>query len=363
MSYGWAIFVITVLGIVLYNLGAFNASSASVVSGFAFLKPISVQVSPQDSGNALIVLQVQNAGGKDYSISSTTISTPRANCSFNLNFVQDTTSGNTIATAHPFALSTGQEVKLTYWANGSNCGSNANYDYKIGFSGTDYFGITQTDSGNIRGKPKVCNFPQSGLIGLWHFKEGSGSAAADDSGNGNNGVATGTQILPGKTGLSRNFSGTTDKITVASTLINATDNFTILAWVKKTAGGTIDYIAGNYGTGACNGGVEFYLNSPDTTSTLILYISGYAFSSTPFSNGDWHSVGVTRSGSVVLFYLDGRLDATRSLTSPINATCNFTIGNGPNYTSERFRGSIDEVMVYNRALSASEIQRVYDCGQ
>ena len=76
MSYGWAVLVVVVLCIVLYNLGAFNPSQTTVISGFAFVKPLSVQVNPQDSNNAMLVLQVKNAGGREFQVSSTTISTP-----------------------------------------------------------------------------------------------------------------------------------------------------------------------------------------------------------------------------------------------------------------------------------------------
>jgi hypothetical protein len=100
MSYGWAVLIVTVLGIVLFNLGVFNSSQSTVISGFAFLKPFSVQVDFLSPDDARIIARVQNVGGRDYSISSTTVSSPSSNCSYSLVQVADSL-GNVIATTVP----------------------------------------------------------------------------------------------------------------------------------------------------------------------------------------------------------------------------------------------------------------------
>jgi hypothetical protein len=209
MSYGWAIIVVVVLGIVLYNLGAFNPSQTTVISGFAFLKPFSVQVDSLSPDDARIIAVVQNVGGRDYSISSTTVSSPSSNCSYSLVQVADSL-GNVIATTGSFALSAGQDAKLTFRVNGTSCGKapNSQYDYKFSFSFTDFFGVSQTDFGSVRGWVRDCRMPRDNLLAYYRFSEGSGSVTTDEAGNFNAGLNYSPAWVQGKLGYGLGFNGT-----------------------------------------------------------------------------------------------------------------------------------------------------------
>jgi hypothetical protein len=280
--------------------------------------------------------------------------------------VQDS-SGNTLATSHPFTLSAGQGAKLTYWANGTNCGSNNNYNYKISFSGMDSFGMQQTDFGSIRGKPKVCNFPQSGLVGLWRFKEGSGTVTADDSGNGNAGaLVSGPARTLGKTGFGVSLDGINGfvNVTEVSNLSFASPNaFSYGAWFKASTltswGGVISRVE--------NSGYNGYNLQIGSANNIACFAGGSGSATYTGSNsapvaGVWYHGVCVYNGTTMNLYLNGVKQ-----NSPTNTVINtgaFNLKLGVFYADQtlRINGTIDDAFVYNRALSASEIQQIYNCG-
>ena len=82
----------------------------------------------------------------------------------------------------------------------------------------------------------------TGLVGYWAFNEGSGTSAADSSGNGNTGAITsGTWSASGKIGSALDFNGTTSKVNAGSAaVLDNLANFTYSAWVNpRTLGESI----------------------------------------------------------------------------------------------------------------------------
>jgi len=150
------------------------------------------------------------------------------------------------------------------------------------------------------------------------------------------------------------FNGSNDKITLnTNTLISGTSNYTIDVAFKTSAAGT-DYIFGNYGTTAgAGGGLEYYV----WQSKLNNYIAGNTQSGTTLNLNQWYIASVTRSGSTITHYLNGVADGSNTNAASISATNPFTIGNGHDYTSEAFGGTIGVIKVYNRALSAAEVKQ------
>jgi hypothetical protein len=148
------------------------------------------------------------------------------------------------------------------------------------------------------------------------------------------------------------FDGADDvAVLYTDPLITGTGDFTICSWVKRSStNSAANFIAGNYGGG--NNGIElyYYLNK------VYFYATGvYITSNVTISDTNWHFVCCTRSSGTGSIYFDGSFDNSGSMNVSIPGANPFTVGNGFNYTSEAFYGNIAVTMVYNRALTASEI--------
>ena len=209
-----------------------------------------------------------------------------------------------------------------------------------------------------------------GLVGYWSFNEGTGSYAGDSSGNRNQGtLVSGPTWVDGKRGKALNFDGVNDYVNAGdNTSLRITNSFTISAWVKtdqNTSGlnvvakynGTNGYFFGMTGTapaGRMFGGV--------TTAGVITR----RFTNTVLAVGRWYHIVTVYNASAATesMYVDGILDnGTQSGTPPSSvpstAGMNFEIGSRTNGI-ELWDGLIDEVRIYNRALSAQEVLQLYN---
>ena len=166
--------------------------------------------------------------------------------------------------------------------------------------------------------------------------------------------ATWTQY--GKVGGAYTFTGVNDRIILPSALVSGTGDFTLSAWIYPT--GTTGYIMGNYAPVNNSGGIKLYIEQ----GVLKLSIQGAQVSGSSIPVGAWHHVSATRKAGVARLYIDGVLNATSAtgLEGQIAGLRNFAIGNGPEYGTDHFQGTIDEVRVFSRALTDAEILSLYN---
>jgi hypothetical protein len=207
--------------------------------------------------------------------------------------------------------------------------------------------------------------PHPGLVGWWRFDEGTGTTAGDSSGNGNNGTIYGATYTAGKYGQALSFDGTSSYVAVPdSSSLQITGAITLMAWVKTNdlnkqavitkSGGYLLYV----GTGG-DGAVYGYLYG--TTS-------GWLGGSTDVADGLWHLIALTYDPNAgannFKLYVDGALNAQYTVTGSISPSTNrIGIGDRPDVGyRDFFSGTIDEARVYNRVLSASEIQADFQGG-
>ncbi|HJY81928.1 MAG TPA: LamG-like jellyroll fold domain-containing protein, partial [Candidatus Binatia bacterium] len=204
--------------------------------------------------------------------------------------------------------------------------------------------------------------PPPGLVAAYSFNEGGGTTASDASGNGHTGTVVNSPTwTTGKVGSALLLNGTNQYVDVPSnSAFNLTGDLTVAAWVKDAAHGSL--LAKH--NGSTSGDYAVYIHG---SGIFDLYGDGLtpaAVSSTRAIPADhaWHHVAVTRQGSTVTFYLDGSAAGTASMagafhtnSSPVDIGCDET---GCNDLNGLLTGSVDEVRLYNRALSASEIQTV-----
>ena len=197
----------------------------------------------------------------------------------------------------------------------------------------------------------------AGLIGHWKFDETSGTTAADSSGNGNTGTLTnmtGSEWTTGKVGGGLTFDGTNDYVGLGNVHNNLGDA-TVSAWV---------YVQGGSGTWRSilmkNKILGFELNSGNGITLFFGNGSGWGPAASSASNvpmNQWVHVAGTRSGSTVTVYIDGVSDGTSSNSATGSNSLSLGIGAKQLVSSANghLPGIIDDVRMYDHALSAGEI--------
>lgn len=230
--------------------------------------------------------------------------------------------------------------------------------------------ITILQSGNISSAPSI-NVPTAGLTAYWQFDEGSGSIANDSSGNNNHGsllnMNLATSWVAGKIGQALLFDGNDDYISVpASVSLNIAGGITVALWVRPSVNSSsfhnswnyfiyqrnpLKYEIGYYNTG----GPRFKPYNESGTN--------FDFSaSTALTANTWYHMAFVRNGSFLGIYIDGALaDSRNDFTGDLRSSTEVRIG-GAGSNNSAFIGTVDDVRIYNRALTTSEIQQLYAFG-
>jgi len=198
---------------------------------------------------------------------------------------------------------------------------------------------------------------ESGLIAAYAFDEGSGTTVVDASGNSHTGTLNGaTWSTSGKFGGALSLDGMSARVTVPSSAdLNVTSGFTLMAWVYPTAAQS------NWRTVLHKETDRYYLmassdqNTPASGGTFVAGNEN-TYGPTALPVNTWSHLAATYDGNVVRLFVNGTQVASQAQTTPLTiSTGPLSIGGTAAY-GEYFQGTIDEVRVYNRALSASELQ-------
>ena len=214
----------------------------------------------------------------------------------------------------------------------------------------------------------------NGLVGYWNFNEGSGSTAYDVSINSSNGTLTWMATssnggwMNGKQGYALSFDGTDDYVDCGgdNSIDSITGDLTLEAWVKKTVGGGDTTVIGNhYGKNDYTSPYNLYIFGSSNTAMFILgegsdWCTGANVAGVAID--EWtHLVG-TIEGTDVKIYMNGVERGSDTFTGTRQTGSKIILGSTALGTSRNFTGLIDEVRIYNRALSATEIERGYRDG-
>lgn len=222
----------------------------------------------------------------------------------------------------------------------------------------------------------LINAPQkdqltNGLVGYWSFNAPDlhwpTSVAYDRSGAGNNGsivnMSNSSSPVAGASGQALNFDAVNDHILVPnSTSLNITGPITMSAWIKPNSFGQ-----NNFGRIVHKDGVNGYifsLNNSSITNGLLFYSGGVnASTSNVITLNRWQHVASVFNGSTVTLYVNGVAVSTQAQPAPTASTASLGIGIRPADSLRGFDGIIDEVRIYNRALSDSEMKQLYGMGR
>ncbi len=215
-----------------------------------------------------------------------------------------------------------------------------------------------------------------GLVGYWSMEDCKLTKATDNSGRGNTGTLTNFALtgvtsnwVAGKRGsCALNFDGNNDYVSAGtSTAIGSlTTNVTVSAWINSTNLSGIHRIVGASRTVTSNG-FTFGTSGAGLLFTTFS-VKDYTSTTITLSTNTWTHVVAVMSGFNVTYYVNGA--SAQTITGTANGNANtddpLYIGAstplGSSALQEVFSGSIDEVRIYNRALSAGEVAAIYNAG-
>lgn len=211
--------------------------------------------------------------------------------------------------------------------------------------------------------------PINGLVGWWPFN----GNANDESGNGNNGIASDALITTDRFGSSNSAfqnGQLTPLISVSNLTINSS-SYTCSYWIKYSSlpintsisdvshewlnGGTFATFRQtnatlSFAAGGSNGiANQVMLNTPNSIDTI-----------------GWHHILILRTNQIMKTYIDGVNVATDSLVQngSLIASKTLYLGGDPQNTNQnplaKFNGKIDDVGIWNRALTQQEIIDMYN---
>ncbi len=206
----------------------------------------------------------------------------------------------------------------------------------------------------VLGEQDQKDFLSDGLVGYWKMEETT-TPSLDSSGNSNSGTWNGTAAAAaGKFGNGISLDGDSDFIALSASL--APSNITITGWIKPGASSVTGAVAENpskWGLRLRSGKLNFVAATANNAFSFSTNNS-----TTTLSSGTWYHVAVTYDGTNTRYYLNGSGDGTDTLHSG-NLLDSSTINLGKDTNSLYTNGVLDEVRVYNRALSPTEVRQLY----
>jgi Concanavalin A-like lectin/glucanases superfamily len=197
----------------------------------------------------------------------------------------------------------------------------------------------------------------NGLVAAYGFEESSGSSAVDGSGAGNTGTLAGsTRSASGRFGAALEFDGIDDRVNVAdSASLDLSTGMTLEAWVRPDAF--------NWRTVVLKerpGGLAYALYGSSDNNRPMAEIAGTASGDTrgpgSLPTGTWSHLATTFDGATLRLYVNGTQVSSRAMSGAIALSSGALRIGGNAVWGEYFDGLIDEVRIYNRALTAGEIQ-------
>jgi hypothetical protein len=206
----------------------------------------------------------------------------------------------------------------------------------------------------------VSNIPApNGLVAAYAFSEGTGTSAADLSNNGRTATISGAAwTTAGRFGNALSFDGVNDLATVAdANALDLTTGMTLEAWVNPTSLSGWRSVILKEATGALAYSIYANDNAPHPASTVI---AGGVEVNTPGSSalplGTWSHLAATYDGTALRLFVNGVQVNTRAASGSLSTSTGALRIGGNAVWGEHFQGLIDEVRIFNRARTQTEIQ-------
>jgi Concanavalin A-like lectin/glucanases superfamily len=203
--------------------------------------------------------------------------------------------------------------------------------------------------------PTATPTPTPGLVAAYGFNEGSGTVVHDVSGNGNDGSISGaTWTTSGKYGDALRFNGTNARVNINNaTSLQLRSGMTLEAWVYPTS------VSSAWRDVIYKGNDNYYLEGTSPNSSRPAMggtFGGTLYGTSPLTANTWAHLAASYDGATMRLYVNGVQVASRAQTGAIATSTNPLQVGGDSIYGQYFAGRIDEVRIYNRALSAAQIQ-------
>ncbi|MCW1921047.1 putative Ig domain-containing protein [Luteolibacter arcticus] len=199
------------------------------------------------------------------------------------------------------------------------------------------------------------------LRAWWKLDESSGTNADDTTGRLQDGTVSGAAWSSGTFGNALSFDGVDDGVFVGtSAAVLGSGNFSLAAWVKVTPGSPVGTVIQQRDPGA-SGHLGEYMVNVNANGTVNFFVYNndvYQFNLTTtaaVNDGQWHHVVALRDGTSGKIFIDGVESASGSGTIQALLSRSVSIGYDHRDSNKRFTGMIDDVRIYERALSPGEL--------
>ena len=261
----------------------------------------------------------------------------------------------------------------SYPTNPSDAGISVSSDSPYTYTGSgNYYCLTATQSGVSYFSTNYSQAPTpgtcDGLIAWWPLNENVNDVGPNGL-NGSGSNLTNAIGQNGKSGGAYSFNGTNSQITVANNaLLNPVTAITVSAWATLAAAPTTEaqgIVSKDISGGIGNPPYVLIVNTTSVPSFVQVTSANASAGSDgtfPFSANNWYLLTGTFDGTTARLYVNGELQSSAARSDIATTTNVLRIGQQKAGTNRWFNGRIDDVRIYNRALSAAEVQQTYKGG-
>ncbi len=251
--------------------------------------------------------------------------------------------------------------------------SATNYDAGVMTASTTYYWLidSKNDSGTTTGTvwsfTTVTPEPAPDVnspAGLYKLNESSGTTAADDSGNGNNGtlvVLDANSWVAGFGGNGLEFTATAGEALELPTDAMDASRGTVSLWAYADNLNSTQFLFG-HATQPWDNRIQLYCNSDGKLDLGLGDSTSVATDIATITTDEWHHIALTWDGINYVVYVDGNNDANGTYTGLSTLETYADVGNNGNSAdrSDPFDGVIDEVRIYDRVMDVNQIAVLAD---